>query len=118
MATATPATFQDLGAFIFGDHALDLEQKIILRRAADRAVQESDFSASATKLVDQKNLMGVAARQPIRSMDINTFDMAARDRIPQPLQRRTRQDRTAIAFILVAVIRFELETIGGDAAVT
>src|SRR5271169_2517055 len=115
MATATPATLQDLGAFIFGDHALHLQQKIILRRAADRAVQESDFSASATKLVDQKNLMGVTARQPIRSMDINAFDMAARDRVPQPLQRRTRQDRTAVAFILVAVIRLEQETIGDNA---
>ena len=115
MATAAPATFQDLGAFVFGDHALHLQQKVILRRAADRAVQENDFSASATKLVDQKNLMGVTARQPIRSMDINAFDVTARNCVPQPLQRRTRQDRTAIAFILVAVIRLEQETIGDDA---
>ena len=48
-------------------------------------------------------------------MDINALDMAPRDRVPQPLQRRTRQDRTAVTFVLVAVIGFEQETIGGDA---
>ena len=112
---APPNPFEDFGAFIFGDHALNLQQKLILRRAADRAVQENDFGPSATKLVDQKNLMGMAPRQPVRRMDINAFDLPARHRVPQPLQRRTRQDRPAVAFILVAVVRLELETIGHDA---
>ena len=82
---------------------------------ANRPVQENNFSTHPPKLIDQKNLMGVTARQPIRSMDINALDMAAGNCVPQPLQGRTRQDRTAVALIHVAVIRFEREAIGGDA---
>jgi hypothetical protein len=32
---------------VFSDHALNLEQKIILRGAADRTVQENNFRARA-----------------------------------------------------------------------
>jgi len=113
--TATaPATLQDLGPLILGNHTLDLEQKIILCCAADRAVQENDFRTCTTKFVDQKHLMGITACQPIRGMDINALDMAAGNCVPQPLQGRTRQDRTTVAFIHVAVIRFELEVLGSD----
>ena len=115
MAATAPAALQDFGPLVFGNHALHLEQEIILRRAANRAVQKDDFRAGATKLVDQKDLMGVPTRQPIRSVDINAFDLAARNCVPQPLQRRTRQHRTAVAFIHIAVIRFERHAIGGDA---
>src|SRR5271156_4305551 len=59
--------------------------------------------------------MGVTPRQPIRRMDINAFDLAACDRVPQPLQRRTRQNRTAVALILVTLIRFQQETIRDNA---
>jgi hypothetical protein len=49
------------------------------------AVQESDFSARTTKLVDQKHLMGIAARQPIWGKDINALDIAACNCAPEPL---------------------------------
>lgn len=114
MTATAPATLQDLGPLILGNHTLDLEQKIILRCAADRAVQENDFRTCTTKFVDQKHLMGITACQPIRGMDINALDMAAGNCVPQPLQGRTRQDRTTVAFIHVAVIRFELEVLGSD----
>jgi hypothetical protein len=57
---------------------LNLEQKIILRCAADRVVQENHLRARAAKLVDQENLMGVPACEPVRSMDIDASDRAAR----------------------------------------
>jgi hypothetical protein len=88
MAPAAPAALQDFGPLVFGDHALNLEQKIILRCAADRVVQENNLRARAA-IVDQENLMGVPACEPVRSMDIDAGDMAASNRIPQPLQRRT-----------------------------
>jgi hypothetical protein len=82
MAAAAPAALQDFGPLVFGDHALNLEQKIILRCAADRVVQENNLRARAAKLVDQENLMGVPACEPVRSMDIDAGDMAASNRIP------------------------------------
>ena len=81
MPAAAPAALQDLGPLVFGDHALNLEQKIILSRAADRAVQENNLRTRTVKLIDQEHLMGVAAGEPIRSMDIDALDMATSNRI-------------------------------------
>jgi hypothetical protein len=114
MSAATPAALQNFGSFVFGNHALNLEQKIILRGTADRTVQENNLRARAVKLIDQQHLMGVTAGEPVRSMDVNALDMAASNRIPQPLQRRAKQDRTTVAFIDVVVIRFELKAVGSD----
>ncbi len=82
MTAAAPAALQDFGPLVFGNHALNLEQEIVLRGAADRAVQENNFRARAAKLIDQEHLMGVTAGKPVRSMDINALDMAASNRIP------------------------------------
>src|SRR5215472_11125793 len=35
--------FEQLGALIFCNHALDLKQEVVLCRAADRSIQEYDF---------------------------------------------------------------------------
>jgi hypothetical protein len=77
MAAATPAALQDFGPLVFGDYALNLEQEIVLRGAADRAVEESNLRARAAKLIDEEHLMGVTAGEPVRSMDIDALDMAA-----------------------------------------
>ena len=41
MPAAAPAPFEDLGPLVFGDHALNLEPKIVLGGATDRVVQET-----------------------------------------------------------------------------
>ena len=61
MPAAAPAPFEDLGPLVFGDHTLNLEQKIVLRGATDRVVQEDNLRARAAKLIDQEHLMGVTA---------------------------------------------------------
>jgi hypothetical protein len=87
MATPAPAALQDFGPLVFGDHALNLEQEIVFRGAADRTVQENNLRTRAMELIDQEHLMGVTAGEPVRSMDIDALDMAASDGISQPLQR-------------------------------
>ena len=77
MPAAAPAPFENLCPLVFGDHALNLEQKIILRGATDRVVQEDNLCPRAAKLIDQEHLMGVTAGEPIRGMDINTLNLAA-----------------------------------------
>ena len=71
MEAAAPPAFQNFGALVFRDHTLHLKQEIVLRGAADRAVQENDLSPRATKLIDHEHLMGVTTGEPIRSVDIN-----------------------------------------------
>src|SRR5580693_8210662 len=115
MKAATAPAFQNFSALVFGDHTLHLKQEIILRRAADRAVQKNDLSPGPTKLIDHEHLMGVTAGEPIRSVDINALDMATSNRVSQTLEGRACQNRAAVAFIDIALIRLEREAIGGDA---
>jgi hypothetical protein len=90
MSAAAPSALQNFGSFIFGDHALNLEQEIILRGAADRTVQENNLRARAVKLIDQQHLMDVTAGESVRSVDIDALDRAASNCIPQALQRRAK----------------------------
>jgi hypothetical protein len=114
LPAAASSTLQNFGSLVFGDHALNLEQEIVLRGAGDRGVQENNLRSRAAKLIDQEHLMGITAGEPVRSVDIDALDMAASNRIPQALQRRTKQDRTTVAFIQVVVIRFEVKAVGSD----
>ena len=91
MEAAAPPAFQNFGALVFRDHTLHLKQEIVLRGAADRAVQENDLSPGATKLIDHEHLMGVTMGEPIRSVDINALDMATGNRVSQTLEGRSRQ---------------------------
>jgi hypothetical protein len=81
MPATAPATLQDFGPLVFGDHSLNLQQEIVLRGAADRAVQENNLRARTVKLIDQEHLMSVTAGEPVRSMDIDALDVATGNRI-------------------------------------
>ena len=70
MTATASAPLQDLGPLVFGDHALNLEKKIVLGRATNGAVQEDDLGTGPTELVDQQRLMGVAAGEPIGGVDV------------------------------------------------
>ena len=41
MATSAPATLQDLGASVLGDHALHLQQEVVFGAGADRTVTKT-----------------------------------------------------------------------------
>jgi hypothetical protein len=99
MPSTTPAALKNLGAFIFGDYTLNLEQEIILRRIADRPVQEHDFHASTPKLVDQQHLVGVTSSQAIGGMDIQTLNLAARGRIAKSFESGAHKNGAAVAFV-------------------
>src|SRR3954465_10624336 len=65
VALAAPAALQDLGPLdlgplVLGHHALDLQQQIVLRREADRSIEEDNLNPSPVELVDQQHLISVA----------------------------------------------------------
>ena len=113
-STATTA-LQNLGAFILGDHALNLEQEIILGRVPDRTVQKHDFHAGAPKLVDEQRLVGIASGEAIGGMDIQALNLPAGGRIAKSLKSWAHKDRAAEALVHIAVVRLEQKAIGRDA---
>jgi hypothetical protein len=62
--TAAAATLENLGALVLGDHPLYLQQQVVLRRSPNGPIQKHQFGSGPAKLLDQQNLIGVAARQP------------------------------------------------------
>ncbi|MCM8738663.1 hypothetical protein M5E06_31635 [Azospirillum sp. A1-3] len=76
--TAASATFQDLGALVLGDHPLDLEQEVVFGTGADGMVDEDDLGTGPAELLDEKDLIGVTTREPVRGMDVDLIDYAGR----------------------------------------
>ena len=114
VTASTPATLQNLGPLILGNHALHLQQQIILGRAANRPVHEQHLHPGAAELFHQQSLVCVAPGQSVGSKDIQLVDAPRRSRVAQPFQRRTNKDRAAVTLVDIGVIRLELPTIGGN----
>jgi hypothetical protein len=115
VSPTAPAALKNLGAFIFGDHALNLEQEIILRRVPDRPVQEHDVHTGAPQLVDEQRLVCVTPSQAIRGMDIQALNLAAGGRIAKALESRTHEDRAAVAVVHITIVRFDQQAVARDA---
>jgi hypothetical protein len=58
---APSATLDDLGTLVFGDHALDLEQQVLLGAAADGVAQEDDLDAAASEFFENQDLICIFA---------------------------------------------------------
>jgi hypothetical protein len=114
MQTTPPNPLQYLAALVLGDDALNLQQQIVLRRVADRAVEEYDPRPAAVKLLDQQDLMGVLACQPVWRQHIDALDIAGGHRVAQLLQRQPLKIAAAATIIHVAVMRLELKAVGRD----
>lgn len=83
MALATATALQNFRPFVFGNHALHLEQELIFRGLADFAVEKDDLNACANELLQQQHLVGVVARQAIWAMDIEVIYPSSRGDISQ-----------------------------------
>ncbi len=99
MALAPTAALEDLGPLVLGDHALDLQQELLLGIVPHGMVEEDDLDPGAAKLVDQQHLIGVLARQAIGRVDIEALDRPQGNRIAQPLQRRPHQCGPTVAVV-------------------
>src|SRR5215212_9263193 len=105
VALAAPAALQDLGPLVLGHHALDLQQQIVLRREADRSIEEDDLDPSPVELVDQQHLIGVAPRQSVGGVDVQAIEVAGRHGITQTLERGPHQGGSAVAVVGKAALR-------------
>src|SRR3954452_16760881 len=114
---AASAALEDLGPLVLGHHALDLEQQVVLRREADRPVEEDDLDPGAAQLVDQEDLVGVAARQPVGRVDVDTIERAGGGRVAQALEGRADERGPAVALVDEAVLGRDAQPIPRQARV-
>ena len=68
MTLAAPGTFENLCALIFCDHALELNEEMVFGGLHRRCVHKHGFNALPGELLDDQNLVGIAAAQAVRSI--------------------------------------------------
>src|SRR5262249_44773240 len=111
---ASAATLHDLGAFVLGDHALDLEQKVLFGATADRVAEEDDLDATMGEVLDDQDLIGILARKTVRIEHVEAVDGPGGGLIPEPLEARAGQDTPAVAVIHEAQLGVAFDGVAGD----
>jgi hypothetical protein len=61
MAFAAATPLQNLGPFIFGHQAVDLEEEFSCRTLAQLPIQKPHLAPPALELLDQEDLIGILA---------------------------------------------------------
>ena len=100
MTLAAAGTLQDLRALVFRNHALELDEQMIFGGFLRRRVHKHGLDALAGQLLDDQNLVGIAAAQTIRGMDQDRVDAPFGGEVPDPLEPRACENGSAIAVIL------------------
>jgi hypothetical protein len=72
---------------------------MVLRAIPDRPVEEDHLGAGARELLDQQDLVRIAAGQAIRGLDVDDVDRRESDEIAQTLQGRADQAGAAVAVV-------------------
>ena len=100
MALAATGTLQNLRTLVFRDHPLELDEEMVFGSFHRRRLQEHGLDALAGQLLDDQNLIGIAAAQTVRSMDQDGFDASLRGEVPDPLQPRAFENGAGKTVIL------------------
>ncbi len=70
---ATVCPFHNLGSFVLGDDALDLQQQIVLVAMAEGAVEEDDLDAGRLQFLQQQVLQRETAGEAVGRQDIEAI---------------------------------------------
>ena len=84
---AAPVALHQLGLLVLREHALELDEQLVLGAVAARPLHELDPCAAAGELLDQQRLVGELAGQPVRGVDEDNVEAALGGQVPQRLQR-------------------------------
>ena len=102
-------------ALVFREHPLQLQQQGVLRRLADRPVEEHHLGAGTRELLDQHRLVRKRAGQAVGRMHVDDVDRPHRREVAQPLQRGSDQARPALAVVEAAQFGLDLVAVRGCA---
>ena len=86
LAAAEPLAEQ--GPLVLGDGPLDLEQELVVRVVGDRAVDELDVAAGPAELLQEDDLIGVAAGQAVGAVDRDDVELALACGVAEPVEGR------------------------------
>jgi hypothetical protein len=96
---APPVALHDLGLLILGEHALELDEQLVLGAVAARPLHELHPGPAAGELLDQQRLVGELAGQPVRGVDEDHVQAALGGQVPHSLQARAGQRRAGVPVV-------------------
>jgi hypothetical protein len=96
---AAPVALHQLGLLVPGEHALELDQQLVLGAVAARPLHELHPHPGPGELLDQQRLAGELAGQPVRGADQHDVEAALGGQVPQRLQRRPDERRAGVALV-------------------
>src|SRR6516165_8692688 len=99
VSLATTRTLQNLCAFVFRNHALELNQELIFRTVALRRLHEQGFDSVAGELFDQQNLVSILSAQSVGRVRQHNLHLSFGGEIAHAFQTRALQRGSAIAFV-------------------
>ena len=89
----------ELGLLVLGEHALELDQQLVLGAVAARPLHELDPHPAAGELLDQQRLVGELAGQPVRRVDEDHVQAALGGQVPQRLQAGPDERGPGVALV-------------------
>jgi hypothetical protein len=97
---AAAVALGDLRALVFGDQTLDLHEQLGLRVIAGRrAFEEADGHTETFELLEDQHLVGVGAREAIRTQAQHGVQRAGLGRVAQAVERRAVQPGARVAVV-------------------
>ena len=99
MPLAAPAALQHLGPLVLRKHPLQLQQQVVLGRVPDWPVEEYHLRTGMSELLEQQDLVGIAAGEAVRRVDVEDVDGGQRDQVAQALQGGADQAGAAVAVV-------------------
>ncbi len=100
MQPAAAGALGNLRLFVFGNHALELQQQLRFRTIPLASLEKPDFGPGAAKLFEQHHLVRVLTCQTIRAVAKHHGQIDLRGQVPQTLQCGALQRRPGIAVVL------------------
>ena len=83
---------------------LDLEQELVVRVVGDRPLDELDVAGGLAELLQQEDLVGVAAGQPVGAVDADDVELALAGGVAEAVEGRAVEPRAGVALVDVDVI--------------
>ena len=96
---AAAVSFRDLDALVFGDRALDLREQARLRIIGQGLVEKDHLDVEALELFENQDLIGVLAREAIRTQHQRGLEGAGLGAVAQPVETWPVQARAAVSVI-------------------
>jgi len=106
-----PVTLGDLGPFVFGHDALDLDEELGLGVGRRRVLAEVHGDVPAAQLFHDQDLVGIAAGQAVRAEHDHGVEGPERGAVAQAIQAGAIEPGAAVAFVHAHVLLADRELV-------